>query len=254
MNQTAFFGGFFGGATGVSLSHSIDTVRIVYQSNPEIKSLNESYRYIKKTSGYGGFFKGMSYPIIGIGLEKCIVFGTYENVKNLGIFNNNYFNIFSAGIVSGLFCTSIVTPIEKVKILLQNNKKTSFTKLIKKNGIQSLYRGWSATLFREVPGYGIYFTTYEFLKKNVTNNITPLHTLIFGAMSGVSSWIFIYPADPIKTIMQDRSYSLSQSFKYIFKNNGIQGFYRGFSLGILRALPLHAGVFLGYETFINFFN
>jgi len=136
------------------------------------KNIIECSKNIYKTEKIRGFYKGVIPPIIGIGFEKCIVFGTYSNVKNLNIFQNVYSNIFLAGIISGICCTSVVTPVEKVKIIMQNAKmKEGICKIIKKEGIASLYKGWSATLFREVPGYGIYFTTYEFCKNNKKINI-----------------------------------------------------------------------------------
>ena len=36
--------------------------------------------------------------------------------------------------------------------------------------------------------------------------------------------------------------------KDVYKTKGILGFYRGFNLALLRCIPLHGGVFLGYET------
>ena len=59
--------------------------------------------------------------------------------------------------------------------------------------------------------------------------------------------VFIYPSDVVKSNMQVNKLSLRNTCQNIYKSQGIPGFYKGFSLGIFRAFPLHGGVFLGYE-------
>ena len=68
-------------------------------------------------------------------------------------------------------------------------------------------------------------------------------------MCGLNSWIFIYPQDKIKTIIQNTTADkkIGDVFKEIRLNEGYKGFYRGFSLCLMRAIPLHAGVFVGYD-------
>ena len=41
--------------------------------------------------------------------------------------------------------------------------------------------------------------------------------------------------------------------KEIYKNYGYRGFYHGFKYAIMRAIPLHGGVFLGYEFSKQFY-
>ncbi len=40
--------------------------------------------------------------------------------------------------------------------------------LYKEGGIRSIYRGTALTLMRDVPASGVYFATYEWLKKTLT--------------------------------------------------------------------------------------
>lgn len=260
MDSKYFFGGIFGGMTGIGLSHGFDTVRVRYQEH-NYTSLKKCFTDIVSKEGFCGLYKGVTPQLFGIGLEKCIVFGFYNNISKqlmtnceYNINNNNskyYLYTFMSGVMAGLFCTSVVAPVEKLKIALQNNKKTDFNikTFFKPSNLKNLYHGWSATLFREVPGYGIYFCTYEYLSKNFINTwYTPF---IYGALSGASSWLFIYPADPIKTKMQNQNMSLIDSTKSIYKTYGIKGFYRGYTLGMLRAVPLHGGVFFGNSIYLK---
>ena len=40
--------------------------------------------------------------------------------------------------------------------------------------------------------------------------------------------------------------------KKSIKSDGYKVFYKGFYTSLLRAIPLHAGVFTGYEIFMKF--
>lgn len=122
----------------------------------------------------------------------------------------------------------------------------------------SLYKGFTITLFRETPEFGIYFTTYNSLTENFNKEKNLLKSFIFGSISVFTSWIFIYPSDLIKTRFQSIKTSSNTNIltviKDIYKNNGYKGFYNGFSFAIIRAIPLHGGVFLGYEYSKKLFN
>jgi hypothetical protein len=251
-----FFGGITGGIVGTLLSHPIDTSKTIYQSDMKNKYGNifVCIKDIYMKEGIRGFFKGIKSPLIGIPLEKSVVFTSSYYVRNLNIFKNHYANTFLGGVISGICCTLIVTPVEKFKIKLQNSStNTSLIEILKKEELKTFYRGWSATLFREVPGYGIYFLTYEYLKNN-TKEIKPYHSFIYGGLSGLAAWLIIYPSDPPKTLMQNENIGLKKALSKIYNKDGIKGFYKGFGLGLFRSIPLHAGVFLGYETFMKFFN
>jgi hypothetical protein len=241
-----FLFGIFGGFCGTILSHPFDTVRVVYQEG-SYKNIAECTKHLYKTNGITAFYKGLLPPLVGVALEKCALFGVYDNVKRCNsLFNNNtYSNTFMSGLFAGLVTTTIVTPVEKIKILLQNQKHADIKTLVRGSPL-SLYNGWTATLFREVPGYGIYFTVYEYLKNTfgMPNYYTPA---IYGALCGVASWTFIYPADPIKTKMQNNSIGFKEALGIIMRNEGLMGLYRGMPLALFRAIPLHGGVFMGYE-------
>jgi hypothetical protein len=226
-----------GGIVGTLFSHPVDTVKTRIQTST-CKTVSQAIRL-------GNLYNGVSAPIVGIGFEKLIVFGFYSECKKLG------FNDGISGLVGGFASTLIVVPVDRLKIIMQNNQvitKSLFTP-------RSLYKGFSITLFRETPGFGIYFTTYNKLTKHFNQNKQLAKSFVFGSASGLVSWIFIYPSDLIKTRVQavktvgttDSVGSISSVIKNIYKDAGIRGFYSGFSLAVARAIPLHGGVFLGYE-------
>ena len=226
MDMKQYIYGTFGGMFGTLLSHPIDTYRINKQTNNIIN--------------FKQLYKGLTPPLIGIGLEKSLVFGTFYSLES-----NNYTTnlpIFIKGTIAGFISTLVVSPVEYIKINLQTNNKNIFN-------IKNVYKGWSATIFREVPGYGLYFYCYENLKRE---NDKMINTFWKGSLSGLFAWTFIYPSDYVKTIVQNKNFTYKQSIKYILgKSNNPLHFYKGCSYALIRCIPLHGGVFLGYEFIKN---
>lgn len=88
--------------------------------------------------------------------------------------------------------------------------------IYEKKGFFGFYQGYWATFWRDVPGWGIYFYSYEALKnyfyKNYLNKYRDnqqnykskelLVRLFCGGMAGVNSWLLCFPFDVVKTQIQ----------------------------------------------------
>lgn len=232
--------GLIGGVVGTLFSHPPDTIKTRLQS--------ATANTFKDAFKMGNLYRGVSAPLLGIGFEKLIVFGFYGECKKYGLSDG------LSGLIGGFASTLVVVPVDRIKILMQN-KESITTNLLKPS---SLYKGFSITLFRETPGFGIYFTTYNTLTHKFNQEKNLFKSFLFGSLSGFTSWVFIYPSDLIKTkyqsIKNNTNITVNKVVTDIYKNNGITGFYRGFSYAIMRAIPLHGGVFLGYEYSKKLFN
>ena len=67
-------------------------------------------------------------------------------------------------------------------------------------------------------------------------------------MSGSIAWIFIYPQDRIKTIIQtNNNNSIKEIINTTYKLGGLRHFYSGFSFALARAILLHSGTFCTME-------
>lgn len=242
--------GAFGGLIGQILCYPFDTIKTRLQYS----NYNNNTKFLFKNIYKNGLknhslnlYKGLPSPLISVIVEKSLLFSSYNIVKRDNI------SPFYSGLLAGVITTLTVTPFERIKVRSQiNNTDTLQTikNIIKLDSISSFYRGWTATLFREVPGYGLYFYVYEKMKRD-NNNL--LYSFLTGSSCGITAWIFIYPSDPIKTVMQNDNIGFLESTKKIYNSSGILGFYKGYSWGLIRAGILHGGVFMGYEGIKNMF-
>lgn len=239
--------GFIGGAIGSLVAHPIDTIRVRFQTinyNSIFDTITDTWKQAK----FKGFYRGIQFPLIGISIEKAIVFSTFNHVKHKHLLSNPYSNTFFSGFTTGLFTTLVMSPMEVLKTHFQHNIHSQFNKEL----IRKITHGYLATTLRESIGYGTYFLTYEYCEKhNNDQRLIPL----YGGLSALSSWAIIYPFDFIKNnkiIHPHLSYhSLIHN---IYSQHGFAGFYRGFWLAQLRAIPYHSAVWTGYQYSKRFLN
>jgi hypothetical protein len=226
--------GAISGMTGIILSHPIDTIKTHIQTGHPLRTFQPGMR---------AFYRGLLAPLFGVGVEKAIVFGTY----NYALQKTD--NIPLSGAIAGLSASLVVSPYERFKILKQNS--TTYSR--KDISIEFLFRGLSATFTRETPGFAIYFSVYEGLKYHTFTKhgqeIEYINSFLYGGIAGCTAWIFIYPQDRIKTILQSTNTKngFSGVMKDIYIKGGLRHFYSGFSWAVARAMLLHSGTFCMME-------
>lgn len=164
-------------------------------------------------------------------------------------------------------------------------KKSNFTstsswhsarEILKKKGITGLYSGFSLHLSKKSPshlytqtykpsilvrdfiGTAVYFGGYETTKYVLSGNKNtssgPLTQFLAGGVCGIMCWIVVFPLDLVKTLIQKEILSTQPTYKSamdcvrdIYKRNGFNGFYRGITVTLMRAFPIHSLNFLVYE-------
>lgn len=281
-----FIAGGFGGSCLVLVGHPLDTVKVRLQTMPDVKpgqspvytGTLDCTKKIISNEGVKGLYKGMFAPLIGVTPMYAVCFLGFGVGKSLqtpklpdGQFT--YGQTFMAGLMAGVFTTGIMAPGERVKCLLQiqasggEKKYSGFMDCVKKlyaeGGIRSIYKGTIATLLRDVPASGVYFMTYEMLKKAVADpnnpgSLSPIRTVFAGGMAGIFNWMVALPIDVGKsrfqTAPEGRYKNLASVYKELIQKDGVRAFYKGATPVILRAFPANAACFLGYEVAISFLN
>ncbi|KAJ1654062.1 hypothetical protein IWQ61_005941 [Dispira simplex] len=126
-------------------------------------------------------------------------------------------------------------------------------------GIRGLYRGLSSHAIRDSLGTAVYFGTYETAKRLLSTTESPPGPLVHflsGGLCGVFSWIIIFPVDLVKSVIQKDALQPPERSKYhgfvhclrdIYRRQGPGALYRGISVTLLRAFPIHSLNFLVYE-------
>lgn len=213
-----------------------------------------------------GLYKGMLSPMAGIGFINAIIFGVQANVFR--VLEPGLSGQCISGAVAGAVQSIVCCPMELAKTRVQTQSKKvnaheryhgSFDclqKIFKKSGIKGCYRGMTITLIREIPSFAIYFGTFELYcvaltpKGSSTDCIGPLGLLLAGGMSGISSWVFTYPIDVVKSRIQADGDGQDRKFRGIvdcvrktYRSGGLYAFSQGLTATVLRAFPTNAATF-----------
>ncbi|OAF68115.1 Solute carrier family 25 member 48 [Intoshia linei] len=255
-----------GGVAGMSMvitCHPLDTLKVRMQTG-ESQSIIRYLTNMLKNEGPRSVYKGMTAPLAGITPIFALSFYGYNVGKLIQMKDENsilsFSQIFAAGVISGIYSTVLMAPGERIKCLLQvqqSSKQKIYNgpidcakKLYKQGGIRSVYKGTGATLLRDLPASGVYFSSYEYLKYLFTptgtsgKDLSSSRTLMAGGIAGMLNWTVCMPPDVAKSIYQTapegKYKGLYSVFTEIMKKDGLKGFYRGATAVYLRAFPANA--------------
>ena len=260
--------------------------------------------------GYGvmGFYRGIVPPLLATSIISTTVFSTFEIVKRrlyeiqqtrhaaptsmvamgsswLLSQNLQLYSIFLAGSCSGFFSSFLTTPLHRVKVQLQTTtsyqyqqhtvRSTVFCarRILRQEGLRGMYKGWSAQALSETIGRGVYFGTYEAMKRlhrgedlvassshhGRQSHDAPLSIrMLCGAVSGIVGWTVVYPIDVLKNRIQAEKISsevhhrtmgsLLRTGARLYRNHGASIFYRGLSVMLVRAFPVSAIALPTYDV------
>jgi len=90
-------------------------------------------------------------------------------------------------------------------------------------------------------------------------HLGPAELLVAGSLTGIVNWVFVYPFDTLKSLHQTDSLSnpFYKNYRHIFTHNyntkGFSSLYRGFSVCLVRAVPVNSATYFAMETSKDFF-
>ncbi|XP_026573291.1 solute carrier family 25 member 39 isoform X2 [Pseudonaja textilis] len=129
----------------------------------------------------------------------------------------------------------------------------AFVKIIRHEGIRSLWSGLPPTLVMAVPATVIYFTSYDQLrdllhvKMNSQGHYIPL---VAGAVARLGAVTMISPLELIRTKMQSRQLSYQElrvCIQSAVAQDGWMSLWRGWGPTVLRDVPFSALYWCNYE-------
>lgn len=273
-----FVAGCVGGCVGVLVGHPFDTVKVRLQTQdakkPVYRGTYHCLSLIVKKESAIGLFRGMSSPMAGLGFINAIVFGVYGTIQRHLSEPNSIRGHFLSGCTAGLVQSLVTSPMEMTKIRIQlqgqldsaamsksipkgalyKNPFDCLAKVHRADGIRGLYKGFSVTVLRDAPGFGVYFACNEFFTRKIfadeEGNLSTPCLMVAGGMAGVTSWMACYPTDVIKSRLQADGASGTKAYASIwdcvvksYRAEGPKVFFRGFNTTIIRAFPVNATTF-----------
>lgn len=223
-----FVSGGVAGSIGIFIGFPFDLIKVRMQTHPHL--YGDAYKCLASTlkeDGFRGLFKGCIPPVVSQAFINALLFtGEATAMKFLEPNRKEgepgrIGNVLLAGSFGGLCSCVVLVPSEVVKCTMQAddslagkkdaNMFSSTIKSIKDiyraEGLRGFYKGFGATAFRDLPSIGLYFYSYQSIRKAISDfqksdTPTTTATLLAGGAAGGISWALVYPFDVIKTNMQ----------------------------------------------------
>ncbi|VEN59653.1 unnamed protein product [Callosobruchus maculatus] len=178
--------GVMGGFSYVYVGQPLDTCKTKMQAFPTLyRSGLECLLKTARKDGIRGLYAGTLPSLVTSTSEYSILFFAYSGVKKflkklMGVpYSQHMSNAFygTAGSLSAAFACFTICPTELVKARVQVQRelakykfggrkefigpKDIINEIIEKDGFRGMFRGLLPTMAREMPGYFVYFYTYE---------------------------------------------------------------------------------------------
>lgn len=266
-----------GGIAGVCAKTCVsplERVRILAQTRPiggKINPLSLGAE-VFATEGLKGFWRGNGANVLRVFPSRGILFMANDRVKEFFRRldkNGNYHSSlsFASGSVAGVIAAVTTYPLDLTRTRItsqigQKNKTIIGTlrNTIKNEGVWALYRGMGPTTFGAIPYEGIKFGMYDYIKEHVPREWFPskvIWQLFCGGAAGTAAGMVMYPNDTVRRLMQvqvergqQRKYrNMIDCYVKVYKEHGMQRFYRGLGPFLLRAIPNASIQFCMFEVF-----
>lgn len=295
----SFLAGYIAGTTGTIIGHPFDSIKVWMQTrhhnhhphhasswsaavnesklswsqhmrspNSRKQLLIHSFRRLRV------LYAGVSGPLISVGLVQSINFGVYDASRRMlygldhphlhqsqaYLHNDSLTNIGIASMSAGAVLAIFTLPMLTIKTQ-QQTRQIGFRQALSELSWRQILRAIVPHFLTETAGRGVYFVTYEgmkrqLLRENQTKDISLQYRMLCAAISGITSWSVIFPLDALRCQIlaaqhlgddKHKKKSLWQVVRHMHQQQGWRGFYRGFSVTVLRAGPVAAAVLPVYD-------
>ncbi|KAI9510548.1 mitochondrial carrier domain-containing protein [Russula earlei] len=282
-----FLAGTVAGVSGLIVGFPLDTVKYRFQNpsrNVQYRSTLHALTTITREERFRALYKGISSPLVRkvmvasnatAPLLNGLLFATYRFLMKIQMHHDNVVvdqeptlgQVFLAGGGCGLASTLLTTPIELVKVQQQKQQqhlssaevgrvapaRAVALHICRSCGLRGLYRGLSATMVRDVGGYGLYFSGYEgtlrlFAPAKHARQAEPVLDEVEDTLS--RPWAPLLVAGGAAGIAQDVGAEARTSWRTAREMSAEAGwrvFWRGLVPTIIRAVPVNMAVFGTFE-------
>lgn len=137
----------------------------------------------------------------------------------------------------------------------QTGLRRAVLELYRREGTLGFYRGFQATLQREIPFACLQYPAYEYLKaawklRSAEEDIAPWKGAVCGSLAGAIAGILTTPLDVIKTriMLAEQHHHISpvEAIKALYREGGMARLFAG---GVPRMAWIAAGGFLFFGAY-----
>ncbi|KAK4327699.1 hypothetical protein Pmani_001850 [Petrolisthes manimaculis] len=168
---------------------------------------------------------------------------------------------FVAGSFSGTCSTILFQPLDLVKTRLQSTITIPsggaggmlhiVSKVVRNERLFGLWKGMTPSIYRCVPGVGLYFSSLHWLKTHLCEGHPgPLQAIALGAMARTVTGVTMIPITVIKCRYESGVYaygSVREAASSIYMKEGARGLTCGLLPTLLRDAPF-SGLYLMFYT------
>ena len=245
----SFLCGMLFGATSVIVGHPLDTIKTKLQADPGFRNAN-TFGAMSKLMHEGGiraFYTGMLPPLLGSTFFRSIQFASYSATVTLLKDEDHPLRrvklggvearVFVGGAVAGATRALLESPLD----LLKTRKQTDPIITFRDVPIRDLYKGFSATLARNVMLLGVFFVFID--------RLSYMDTFARGGIATTAAWTSVWPLDVAKSRMQcaaaaSQPRSLMECLSEAARDGTL---YRGYSAGITRSFVANGAALQAYQ-------
>ena len=161
--------------------------------------------------------------------------------------------------------TALTHPLDTIRLRLAlpnhgySGITNAFVTVARVEGVGALYKGLIPTLAGIAPYAAINFASYDMAKKlyyGENGKQDPISNLFVGGASGTFSATVCYPLDTVGRRMQmkGKAYDgMGDALATIWRNEGMKGFFKGWSANTLKVVPQNSIRFVSYELLKSLF-
>ena len=237
------------GSTSVVVGHPLDTIKTKLQADPNYRNVNTfgAISRLMHEGGFRAFYTGMLPPLIGSTFFRSIQFASYgatvtllkdeEHVLRRAQLGGVEARVFVGGAVAGASRALLESPLDLLKTRKQTDPSVKFRDV----PIRDLFRGFSATLTRNVLLLGTFFVFVD--------RLSYMDTFPRGGIATTAAWTTVWPLDVAKSRMQSvegakQSRSLVSWLSEAAKDGTM---YRGYTAGITRSFLANGAALQAYQ-------
>ncbi|CZR53996.1 probable Mitochondrial thiamine pyrophosphate carrier 1 [Phialocephala subalpina] len=251
------------------------------RGSPIYKGTLPTLKHILREEGITGLWKGNVPAELMYVAYSAIQFTTYRSVTLglQGIFEDHQLpaaaESFIAGASAGAMSTTATYPLDllRTRFAAQGTERiysslaASIHDIARNEGPKGFFQGLGAGVGQIIPYMGIFFATYETLRRPMGNLQLPFGSgdATAGVLASLVSKTAVFPLDLIRKRLQVQG---PTRLKYVHKNipvykgvfktmqsilqkEGTRGLYRGLTVSLFKAAPASAVTMWTYERVLR---